>query len=536
MLNTLKISNKIWLGYALLVTGYLISLSLLVMLDQRIEKGLTAITDTHFPFTQLTLESSSLFNAQLKSYEEAVMLGDEEALNRASSIGTSLQQLLERMVAIPQLPQPARQKTDRLLEQHRQFTHSANTIYGVLASGNEHNKTELSRLNTQGQQVKSELKALYDGTAEGLEEYLDGMIQSSKRDLLRQIIIMVTAMLLSFLLVQWVIRRAIQTPIRDIIATMRHIAEGDLRQQVELQSTDELGELGHWVNAFLDDFKRVLAQIEQSSRAITAASGQLHEQARLMDQGVSVQADRSAKIASASEQMAATSGEIADNTTDIANLAKESVEIANGGNRVVNQTQHEVKASFETFSRFSDIMQALSHNSQQIGQITNIIYDIAEQTNLLALNAAIEAARAGEHGRGFAVVASEVRMLAEKTTNATGQINDTIKAIQTESDKANHSLSESLSKLERGLNLATEAGTSLNQIVTHVSNLLNNVEQIAKRTDSLSASVQLVNSDISNISAIAVEATHQSTQLAQNSTDMAGQAQQLSEILTRFKV
>jgi methyl-accepting chemotaxis protein len=234
--------------------------------------------------------------------------------------------------------------------------------------------------------------------------------------------------------------------------------------------------------------------------------------------------------------MSQTVVDVAKNTADIAQISTQTNSHAKDGANIVNRSVDEVRAIATTVAESSQVMQRLSESSKQIGSIVNVINDIADQTNLLALNAAIEAARAGEQGRGFAVVADEVRKLAEKTTQATSQINTMISSIQTEVAHANIALDNATLRVESGMEFSRKAGDSLHNIVNSSNNLQSMVQQIASATEEMSTVSETISSDIQSNAEGQKEISAGSGQIAQASSDLARLATELKSVASHFKV
>jgi methyl-accepting chemotaxis protein len=187
-------------------------------------------------------------------------------------------------------------------------------------------------------------------------------------------------------------------------------------------------------------------------------------------------------------------------------------------------------------SRSAELITSLGERSKQIGEIINVIKDIADQTNLLALNAAIEAARAGEQGRGFAVVADEVRKLAERTTKATSEIGGMIGTIQSEVDIAVNSMDEANKRVELGVQDVTKAGESLNKIVASVDSLQSMVQQIATATEEMSTVSETINCDIETIARVSQDTSSGSGQIAASASDLSRLSSDLQRVAGQFKM
>ena len=231
-----------------------------------------------------------------------------------------------------------------------------------------------------------------------------------------------------------------------------------------------------------------------------------------------------------------TVGEIAHNTQSIAASAEDTVKVAKDGEVIVGQSVQEVREIAQRIDESAQSIRTLGKRSTQIGEIVNVINEIAGQTNLLALNAAIEAARAGEQGRGFAVVADEVRKLAERTANSTSEIGDMISAIQSDVERAVTLMNDVTKKVEAGVELSGRAGESLHVIVQSVDGLLEMVRQIASATEEMSATSMEISSDIVQIASSSRETSVSSEQTAKASIELSKLSLDLEAMVNQFKV
>jgi methyl-accepting chemotaxis protein len=251
---------------------------------------------------------------------------------------------------------------------------------------------------------------------------------------------------------------------------------------------------------------------------------------------MSSQSARASQIATATEEMSQTVIDIAKNSANIASAATDTASIADQGANVVNKSVNESKAISATVDNSVRVMQTLGDRSKQIGEIIAVINDIADQTNLLALNAAIEAARAGEQGRGFAVVADEVRKLAERTAKATSEIGGMIGSIQGDVGQAVQAMDATSKKVEVGLEYSMNAGEQLATIVSSVTSLQGMVQQIATATEEMSTTSEAISGDIQEIANGSREISSGADQIAQSSTELARLAGALKGIVEQFKV
>jgi methyl-accepting chemotaxis protein len=314
----------------------------------------------------------------------------------------------------------------------------------------------------------------------------------------------------------------------------RAVAAGDLSLQIDVKGHE--GSLIAAEKEMVDRLKEIVTEIKSASDSLASGSELLSTSSEEISRGLTGQSERAAQIATSTEQMSQTVVDIAKNAANIASSATDTSQLAHAGEGIVDKSVKEVGNIEGTVMESSKIMKALGDRSTQIGEIVTVINDIADQTNLLALNAAIEAARAGEQGRGFAVVADEVRKLAERSAKATAEIGSMIKTIQKDVDGAVSSMDGVKQQVGAEVQFSIQAGDSLHTIVRSVSDLHSMVQQIATATEEMSAVSEHISSDIQSIALSSKEITGGSDHIARASSDLAKLAGKMKEIIGRFRV
>ena len=330
--------------------------------------------------------------------------------------------------------------------------------------------------------------------------------------------------------------RSISGALSEGVDVANRLATGDLTASVTIRSTDEIGTLMTAMDNMVKSLRLLIGKIKYAADNMASGSEQLSASAEEISRGMNEQTSRSTQIATAAEQMSQTVVDVAKNTSNIAQISTQAFDHAKDGEGVVKRSVDEVQAIASTVAESSQVMKRLGESSGQIGDIVGVINDIADQTNLLALNAAIEAARAGEQGRGFAVVADEVRKLAERTTQATSQINSMISSIQSEVAHAGVAMNNATLRVESGVEFSRKTGDSLSNIVSSVNTLQSMVQQIASATEEMSSVSETISSDIHGIAAGSKEISAGSGQIAQASSDLARLATELQSVVRQFKV
>ncbi|MCA9292303.1 MAG: methyl-accepting chemotaxis protein [Phycisphaerales bacterium] len=342
----------------------------------------------------------------------------------------------------------------------------------------------------------------------------------------------------SVVLFIFVLRWVFQKPMAALTARVRDIAEGegDLTQRVDVKSGDELGTLGKYFNLFITKVHDVILEVVGSAEGVAAASTQIAASGEEMASGMQRQSSQVAQISSAVEEMSASVNEVARKSNETATESRASGDAAAEGGQIVRQTIEGMNAINDAVASSAQSVQELGKRGEQIGEIITVINDIADQTNLLALNAAIEAARAGEHGRGFAVVADEVRKLADRTTKATEEIAQSIKAIQQETVDAVQRMEAGTSHVKQGVDRATKAGESLDQIVHSARQVAGMVNEIAAAAEEQSQASSEISRSIEEINAVSSETSRGASESARAAAQLSAQAEGLLSLVGQFRV
>jgi methyl-accepting chemotaxis protein len=315
----------------------------------------------------------------------------------------------------------------------------------------------------------------------------------------------------------------------------RSVAKGDLSVAVKVESRFQ-GSILWEMKTMVENLRKLVEMTVDISSSIASASNQLHANSDQIATGAEEVASQTSTVATASEEMSSTSADIARNCTLAADLSNQATDSANNGASVVNESIMGMNVITDRVRKTADTIVSLGYRSEQIGEIIGTIEDIADQTNLLALNAAIEAARAGEQGRGFAVVADEVRALAERTTKATREIGEMIKAIQDETKLAVHAMEEGVKEVEKGAESSQKSGQVINEILNNINEISMQISQIATAAEQQTATTGEVTVNIHQITEVVHQTARGAEESAAAAAQLAGQAQMLQSQVANFKL
>ncbi|MFA7405014.1 MAG: methyl-accepting chemotaxis protein, partial [Pelobacteraceae bacterium] len=312
--------------------------------------------------------------------------------------------------------------------------------------------------------------------------------------------------------------------------------EGDLTRRLDASAGDELADISHMLNLFIEKLHTIIADVASTTSQVASAATQLQATAVQIAAGAEEVAAQSGTIATAGEEMSATSGDIARNCQYAAEGAKLASEAAVSGAKVVDETIAVMNNISDRVKNTARTVESLGSRSDQIGEIVGTIEDIADQTNLLALNAAIEAARAGEQGRGFAVVADEVRALAERTTRATREIGEMIKAIQKETGAAVIAMEEGVVEVGKGSEKATGSGKALENILEQINSVTAQIDQVATAAEEQTATTSEISNNMQQITEVVSRTARGAHESATAATQLSQISNELRRIVGQFKL
>lgn len=348
------------------------------------------------------------------------------------------------------------------------------------------------------------------------------------------LILVLVVSLIVYLMVRSVSRQLGGEP-SDVIKVVNQVADGDFTQSIKTEKSDN-SSLAFSVNKMAAGLREMLNELVTSSNMLNDTGTSLTSASQGLTSSTSRQSDSASQIAAASVEMTQTVQEIARNLTEMAEYAKSTADNANSGRETVNSSTQSVLKIKETVDESAKLVSSLDASSAQIRDIVNVISEIAEQTNLLALNAAIEAARAGEHGRGFAVVADEVRGLAERTQNATVEISDLVTGTQGEVGKVTASMEHVTENVDAGVSYSEQVNESLSVILDGIKSLQDMVDSVSSATTEMAATSKEIEGNINNVASVSEEVSEVANGVSNSSNELSNMSQSIKRLVERFKI
>jgi methyl-accepting chemotaxis protein len=502
---------------------------------------------------------------------EEIVLVDKAKLRYAANIRTAFADITYLLGQVassqdPTLRQEAKAKIDRLRTGYQNAVKGLETLETTgkgksliaalkkeVAKGKQENngtiELGMSGNTKQATQKFEKLTGILRGyiqAADALVDYNEQRIMESyeeaRRKTSKACVVFTLLGVANLLIGIWLshsITRSITLPLLRSSSHIDLMAKGDFSIPVSehaLRRGDEMGIFARSMDSMNSNLGHILEEAMSSSAGVASASAQLHTTAQKLSQGAGEQVTMAAQVATASTEMNQASEGIALNTNNIASSASETVRIAKGGQEIVESAIHEVNIIAQTVETASQFVKQLGTQSEKIGDIVTAINEIADQTNLLALNAAIEAARAGEHGRGFAVVADEVRKLAERTASSTTEIGDMIDMITQGVKMTVDSMDTAKEKVVTGVRFSSQAQTALQDIISSITNLHDGIHQVATAIEELNATTDEITRDMTRASDATRESLSLSEEIAGASAGLSGLAQNLERVVQSFKL
>jgi methyl-accepting chemotaxis protein len=526
---------------AMMAMSYLLLLVMVQMTANTTHRHMERVSTSLFPASSALNSAEDDFSEIRKDYRDTVTLEDKSAFTDAQKasdeVHAELVGVRSNLDSSPELAHEA----ELLLEHFESMSVRSRQTYGAVLASKENLSDDLqakvSALGTEYKQFNDQIEAFDVTLAQESRSEFAAVDTSLIRTRVIGWIVLLVA-LIGCTGGGWVMQHNVILPLDRLASRMRDIAEGDgdLTGRVEVHGHDELDEVACWFNVFIERIEQIVLRVAQNARALgdaaTGLAGIAHETALQS----SMQQDQAMHITASMGEISTAVHQISETTQNAAIDARKAEEKAHAGGETIQSTVATIQQLMMANQATATKIEELGHASDAIGRIIGVIDDIANQTSLLALNASIEAARAGEHGRGFAVVAAEVRRLAERTSRATGEIDQTVRAIQGGTAEVVEAMRSSMKHVESGVDSARSAGAALASIIHGSEAVQRMVTQIASASTQQSYATQSVNANINEISSIIESTTNNSARAVDACDRLSHLAADLNQLVGTFKV
>jgi methyl-accepting chemotaxis protein len=528
-----------------LVFGFMLLMMILMVFyglysTSKVKNSMESLVKGEYQKTLYAFRSMAALDQLETSVLELVLVRDANEItrlnNRIDDARASYRENLQKLEELEKMP-----KGIALIEESKaqaSTAAAANNQVIELALANKKEKA-LPLLLNEAVPLTKKLQNTFEAQISYQEGNVKAAFNSAERDFKKNRLLMLISGAVAFLLGlagAIFLTNNFVTRLNRVSAAMGRVADGDLSTKINIFAKDEIGDLGHAINRMLESMHNMVTSIKTTAEQVASASTQLYATSEQIATGAEEVAAQAGTVATASEEMSCTSSEIANNCLMAVESSQRASDSASSGFTVVQETVDEMSRIAERVKESAQTVESLGARSDQIGEIVGTIEDIADQTNLLALNAAIEAARAGEQGRGFAVVADEVRALAERTTKATKEIGTMIKAIQMETKGAVTSMQEGVREVERGTMDAARSGQALQEILEQANSVTMQINQIATAAEEQTATTNEITNNIQQITEVVHETAKGSQESAAAANQLSRLAEELQQLVGTFKL
>ena len=536
MMNKMGVKAKLALGFGILlailmilgVAGYRTILSL----DQAAEE--VAWKESEHSLILLIPTATMTESSAVRGY---LLTDNEKMLERDDAAKQAFKTAMEKLSPLLKADE-AKRLYGEILRTHAAFREVADRELQLHRA--KKTKDAMHVMSTQAgpafdalSKATEEFTHFIETTKAEVDKAQDGDVASGKL----LIISLCVAGLIVGLIVALLIARSVTGAISRMLAMIEAVAGNNLAiADMEITSHDEIGKAGTALNGMKNNLRQLIQSIAGTAEHVASASEEISSSATQQAQGAETQKDQTAQVATAMQEMSSTVLQVSENSNKAAEASRQAAETARHGGSIVDETLTKMRGIAESVSGTARKMEELGKSSDQIGRIIGVIDDIADQTNLLALNAAIEAARAGEQGRGFAVVADEVRKLAERTTTATKEIAQMIKNIQDETKVAVTAMEEGTKQVEDGVSSTAQAGDSLKEIIHMSEQVGEMITHIATAATEQSSASTEINNNMDQIAKLVKESAVGAQQSAKACQDLSGLALDLQKMVANFKL
>ena len=536
-LKKMPIATKIFLIPGIAALSFIVYLLITVFTALNNGATLEKVQKVQYPALQLSASTLVEMQKVRDTLSSAVTTGDQDTLSVAQDLAQEAKSGLNQ---IANISPDFRSDISRISSGFDDYFKVAFDVSQSMIDGT----ADFSRLG----ELSSQMNNSYDGVIASMTRFRDEQeaafeeafenTDTANTSLISTGVILAIVVTILLFATAIPIVRGIKQSIDDVVRSLKDIAQenGDLTVRIDTKSEDEIGELVYWFNQFMDKLQGVVRDVVEASLPLSNLAQNLRGVTEETQRTIDVQQQSATNAKRAVDTMSGSVDGVAHSAAQAANDANEATSAAGEGRKIVQQTVTSIQQLAENVRETADVIARLEADSNKVGSVLDVIKGIAEQTNLLALNAAIEAARAGEQGRGFAVVADEVRTLASRTQQSTEEIQSTIEQLQNAAHSAVEVMSRGTEQATSSVETANKAGSSLETITSTIGRINQMNEQIAHNTeDQRTVAVDIVR-HVDEIHQRTEQTASRSGELGSMCNELADLAQHLESIAKQFRV
>lgn len=537
IVSKMSVKTKITVIPAVTVISFLMVLFVIYSINVENTKRLNEVEDVYFPLVQTSKTNLYRISRLEELFNTAVSIGEEEPLQKA-------EETYKQIIADIDLQEKKWPDKSVLIQQTRKAIDEYYKKAAYVSQGMVEGKIEMANIASEVKGMQDLLKVTQEEFsligAAALKAFEETIAESNTASQEVFTVTLITAGISIFLiiLISGSVIMLVTRNISLVRDSLKDIAEGegDLTKRIEQKTKDEIGELIYWFNVFMNKLHKTISEIVKSFEPLASLSGDLSEMTSKTSEIAFEQKAATDKISNDIDHMLSNVKSIAENALSAAEETNSANEESKSGSEIVNSTVHTINSLANDVEQASEVITKLENYTVNVGSILDVIKGIAEQTNLLALNAAIEAARAGEQGRGFAVVADEVRTLASKTQESTKEIQSVIEELQGASKRAVNAMVDSQGQASESVQMAAKTGASLNTIAEKVEMIAEMNAAIASATEAQQQVSSSIKENIVGIKNNAESASETVNMVDETAHSLQEISRKLKEVTDQFKL
>lgn len=543
--KNLSIGAKLLISNAILCTLIIVSALVAIQRLNLIDNNVSDVGNALYAIDTLLQADRDLYQAKVA--ERSMIFskpGSKQFLDQVDSHKENIQQARDRVDRFMEYPHDSR--IDELYAEYAKYRDQWEPLTQKIRSEREADtrtgrRTAIDLSFGNAHDTFNNMRDKIDEMVEHTERYADHITEETAASVTSTIQTVITLLIISLGVVAAIViifPRLLVKPIQEMITRINELAGGggDLTQKIQISSSDEVGQMGESINRFVDSLRELIGEIVTLGQHFSSQASTLNQASEKNNTIASGATSETDMLATSITEMAASVQEVAHNANSAADQATTASHESQEGKSVVEATKNAINSLSDDVQESATAIETLKHDTSKIDDVVNVIRGIAEQTNLLALNAAIEAARAGEQGRGFAVVADEVRALASRTQTSTEEIQEMISALQNSAEQAFTTMQQGKGSAESAVEKANQAWNTLESINLAILTMADMNTQIAAAAEQQSAVSSEISENANKLSTFSQEASTVSGEVKDSADNMSSMAQELHQKLSNFKI